>query len=179
MPCGVYDRSKAKPRGPYKNKGQQRSIQCPVEKFWSRVDKSSACWEWTSHKDTKGYGRVNIRGVETKAHRYSWELHNGPIPEGDWCGTTCVCHSCDNPACVNPAHLFLGTHQDNMADMVKKERQTKGTDVNTNKLSAEDVNEIREHYDSGLFSQQEIANYYNVAQTNISAIIRYESWGHC
>lgn len=89
----------------------------PVEtRFWSRVNKTDKCWLWTVSNDTR-YGVMSVKGVPTKAHRISWELHNGEIPEG-----MSVLHTCDNPPCVNPEHLWLGTYGDNIRDAVKKGR---------------------------------------------------------
>jgi ribosome-binding protein aMBF1 (putative translation factor) len=94
--------------------------------FWSKVDRTddpNACWEWTEGRNSCGYGylpgdiaRRDNKGV-VLAHRYAWELTHGPIPQDRF-----ICHHCDNPACVNPAHLFCGTRSDNMRDMVAKGR---------------------------------------------------------
>lgn len=91
-----------------------------VERFWERVGKSDGCWEWTGYRAPAGYGQLG-RGPRNEglalAHRLSWEFHYGPIPDG-----LLVCHRCDNPPCVRPDHLFLGTFVDNAQDMVSKGR---------------------------------------------------------
>jgi hypothetical protein len=87
----------------------------PVEKFWEKVLRGDGCWEWRAGRDQKGYGVTNVDGKGRKAHRVSWELTNGPIPDGMQ-----VCHHCDNPPCVRPDHLFLGTNQDNVDDAYRK-----------------------------------------------------------
>lgn len=93
------------------------------ERFWRRVQKTDSCWTWVGSLDGHGYGQIRASGPRDvtlmilRAHRYSYELHVGPIPEG-----LNVCHHCDNPRCVRPDHLFVGTARDNAIDMVRKGR---------------------------------------------------------
>ena len=96
------------------------SKRTPEYRFWSKVEKTSTCWFWTGSVRGNGYGSFLLDGVYVSTHRYSWELANKRrIPKG-----LCVCHSCDVPGCVNPEHLFLGTHADNMLDRKRKGRGT-------------------------------------------------------
>lgn len=90
-----------------------------MDRFWSRVDKDGACWEWAGARHPQGYGVFSAGGRSLRAHRFAFQLANGPIPEGMF-----VLHSCDNPPCVNPAHLRLGSHADNMRDMSARRRHT-------------------------------------------------------
>src|SRR5688572_5586831 len=90
----------------------------PVTRFWSKVDKTTTCWLWVGTRHYKGYGDFAPSGQKkVKAHRYSWELHKGKIPNGMQ-----VLHRCDNPPCVNPDHLFIGTNRDNVSDAIAKGR---------------------------------------------------------
>jgi HNH endonuclease len=94
-----------------------RSLEAMPFRFWDKVLVGDNCWEWQGYKDQRGYGRTRIDGKGLLTHRVAWTIWNGPIPDG-----ALVCHHCDNPSCVRPAHLFLGTHRDNTRDMLDKDR---------------------------------------------------------
>jgi hypothetical protein len=145
------------------------------ERFWSRVIKRGSCWEYTSPRDARGYGKIGLGGRNGKdmlAHRFSWELHNGPVPEG-----LCVCHRCDNPPCVNPVHLFLGTTGDNTADAARKGRLARGERVKGAKLTAEAVREIRREAAAGT-PQRALAGRFGVGEGAISMIVNRRLWRH-
>lgn len=89
-----------------------------MKRFWDKVDKSGDCWEWAAACNSSGYGHIKLDGAMILAHRLSWILANGPIPDN-----LCICHTCDNRTCVNPDHLWLGTRADNNSDMTKKGRR--------------------------------------------------------
>ena len=136
-----------------------------------------ACWAWLGAIQTDGYGSIGIKKDGkwrmTLPHRFMYEECLGKIPE-----KMCVCHSCDNPACVNPKHLFLGTHKDNMLDKSNKGRVPDMTGENNPnaKLSKEDVLYIRSYF--GVLNITELSRLFNVTPTNISDIVKNETWTH-
>jgi len=156
------------PKGVYPHK--RRPL---ANKFWEKVDKKGPndCWEWTGSKILAGYGKINVSGKTVSAHRISWEMANDPIPKG-----MCVLHHCDNKACVNPAHLFLGTNADNSRDMTEKERQARGEANGESKLTEQDIHEIRVFLDAG-YIQSEIAEGYGVGHVAIHYIKTGYRWG--
>jgi hypothetical protein len=151
----------------------QWSNKSVTERFWEKVDKRSnnECWNWLGGKHhIYGYGRFWVNRKTKTASRVSWELHYGKIPKG-----MKVCHHCDNPACCNPKHLFLGTDQDNMTDRNNKNHTACGERSGNVKLTKLDVLEIRALYCAGN-SSYKIAKQFNVAQTTISSIITGKTW---
>jgi DNA-binding transcriptional regulator YiaG len=166
----------------------------PVEvRFWRKVDKSSDCWLWTGALDSAGYGQIS---VGTKAaggrklaltHRLSYEWHHGPIPEG-----LMVLHSCDIRRCVNPAHLSVGTHADNAADMVSRGRAAVGDQSSARlypelrrrgvkhpkaKLSEDTVRAIRQQAATGM-SQRQLAALYGVGKNTVQSVLEGKTWRH-
>ena len=145
-------------------------------RFWAKVHKQpNGCWEWQRCLNAFGYGSFRLPGTTMLAHRYSWEIHNGPIPEG-----MCCLHKCDNRKCVNPAHLFLGTIVDNNHDRAQKGRNGHGPQDGENngyaKLSADDVRAARCMWQEGHCSQAEIGKLFGVTQSTISRIVRGLGW---
>ena len=153
------------------------------ERFWSKVNKDgpNGCWLWTAGMSKRGYGRLTIgrSGVDRHieyAHRFAWKLTNGPIPD-----SMCLCHVCDTPLCVNPAHLFVGTQADNMRDMDRKGRRGSagalGTGNHQAKFTEDEVRQIRVLLTSGT-PQRQIASKFGVHQTSISRIATRSGWRH-
>jgi hypothetical protein len=150
-----------------------------AERFWSRVNKTDGCWEWTGCIVNR-YGQFYLNGKGVKAHRYSYIIHH-PITIDLWeHREICVCHRCDNPKCVNPAHLFLGSNADNMKDKMAKGRgkQPKGEKQALSKLTETQVREIRNKYANGGITQQQLALEYGVNKSNINKLIRRKRWFH-
>lgn len=139
-----------------------------VERFWSKVDKTGDCWLWLGSKIKDGYGRFGLKSHKLAlAHRVVWELTYGPIPKNME-----VCHTCDNPPCVNPAHLFLAVHRTNMQDMVFKSRQSKGQHRPNHKLTDIKVREIRQ----SSLSERKLAAIYSVGKSTIDVARRGLTW---
>lgn len=145
-----------------------------TSRFWARVEKSDACWLWTGPLINAGYGKFKVESRTRSAHRFSYELRHGPIPEG-----MIICHTCDNPPCVNPDHLFLGTNKDNSRDMVAKNRaaRLRGERANGVKLTTEDVLEIRRLRKAGV-ACEEVARQFSLTKAHVWRVAQGTSWAH-
>lgn len=165
----------------------------PVERFWKYCGSEAgpnACWIWKGTRITQGYGVLKVKGKMVRAHRFSYELHYGPIPDG-----LDVLHSCDTPACCNPAHLRAGTDAENRQDALDRGRvplgdehwthqhperlfHPKGELSGTAKLTTEQVQCIRHAYEDDHISQSTIAASFGICQQVVSLIVNRKRWGH-
>jgi predicted DNA-binding protein YlxM (UPF0122 family) len=158
-------------------KTRNRTRQPLEQRFWKFVNKTDTCWLWTGATRGFGYGAINTGGKNGKteaAHRASWLIHFGDIPND-----LCICHHCDNPLCVRPDHLFLGTRADNNHDMQNKGRASggaQGEKHHQSKLTQEQVVEIRTAFHKHPAKLQEIANQYGVTLQTIQRLIQGDSW---
>lgn len=173
-----------------------------AQRYWSKVDKSGGpdeCWPWMAGRDLYGYGRVWFAGRDHPAHRVAYDLSVGPILSRERIprrSMMLVCHRCDNPACCNPAHLFLGTDADNMADKVAKGRQAtvivcgdrngartrpesraRGSRNGIAKLTEADILTIRESLEAGEY-QWMIAERYGISTRAVRHVKTGSTWGH-
>lgn len=180
--CGIDFRTQSGPSRIKTGRGKFCSQVCQLnylhilntfsqkDKFWEYVEKSEGCWNWKGPHNDKGYGQINAEKKTSYAHRFSWILHNGPITNG-----LIVCHHCDNPSCVRPDHLFLGTHKDNNADMLSKHRENfvQGENVGCAKLTNEQAEEIRKSYRRGVkgYGFIAIGRRFNVSPNIIMNIV--------
>lgn len=150
----------------------------PIKKrFYSKVilPNDDGCMIWSAGKDSWGYGHLNINKSMAKAHRLSYELHYGEIPNG-----LLVLHKCDNPPCVAPEHLFLGTTLDNTKDCISKGRFTKpriGENNPVSKLNVEAIRDIRKRLSNGE-TQQSIAKFYKISHATIYYVKNNKTWAH-
>ena len=151
------------------------------KRFWDKVDErgDDECWSWLASRSRFGYGNFRVGDKIELAHRVVWEMINGPVPSGDHHGTTCVCHTCDNPDCVNPGHLFLGTQRDNIRDRVSKGRSSggsfRGEDNPSSKLAELDVLHIKDLLAAGC-RQSGIAEAFNISGAEIYRIATGKCW---
>ena len=163
-----------------------------IKNFWKKVLKSpdaDGCWLWTGAKSSHGYGSFNV-GKNLMPHRFSWMIHFGEIPD-----YFLVCHRCDVPLCVNPNHFFLGTSSDNAKDCAEKgrsnkptgkshfsqtnpEKNARGEQFKTAKLTTEKVLQIRERFAAGGVLQRELGEQHGVSQVLIGLIVRRKAWKH-
>ena len=132
-----------------------------------RIDEQTGCWIWTLSLTQPGYGQLGVNGKIKRTHRLSYELFKGPIPQGMF-----VCHHCDNRACLNPQHLFVGTSKENTRDMILKNRQKK---PGGRKFTREDINHFRSEAANGV-SRIELCETYHVSYKQLSRIINYRDW---
>ena len=164
-----------------------RTVVPVEERFWSKVDRSGDCWEWTAFRDRNGYGWFSVGGKTVRAHRQSWEMANGLIPDG-----LLVCHRCDNPPCVRADHLFLGTPHDNTNDAaakgrmasgdrngsrVHRERMPRGEANPFSRLDESTVRAIRGRRDEGALLR-EIAAEFDVSLPQVHKIVTRSAWQH-
>ena len=146
-----------------------------IERFSEKweLNKDNGCWEWQHATSSKGYGQIKIpkQRKQIPAHRLSYLIHYGEIPDG-----MLVCHKCDNPKCVRPSHLFLGSYADNSQDMAKKDRHLFGEKHPHNKLTEIHVRRIHSLFHDDGVSQGKIAQIYGIGQSTVWKILHGYRW---
>lgn len=172
-------------------------------RFWAKVTRNgstqphmeSPCWIWTAYKSKDGYGKFGVGGKMINAHRVAWTIANGPIPHDGSAHGICVCHRCDNPACIRVDHLFLGTNLDNIRDRDSKgrhtplrgdmngarlhpESMTRGEAHHKAKLTDAKVIYIRARHAQGGITQKQLAAQLGVSEVLIGGVIKHKRWKH-
>lgn len=142
-----------------------------AERFNLRVCKGPGCWEWTGPLTKGGYGQFIFKGVWKKAHRWAYEIFKGIIP----CGM-CVLHLCDNPCCVNPDHLRLGTQRDNVQDCVSKNRHARHERMSNAKINMEIASKIRELYRPHIFGIKRLAKHFGISLNIVRRVLGGIAW---
>lgn len=141
-------------------------------RFWEKVDKSGDCWIWTGYTNPAGYGTFGMDRSVKLAHRVAYEMLVVPIPVG-----MCLCHRCDNPPCVNPAHMFVGTQRDNTNDAMEKRRLQRGSRNGRAKLTEGLVFDIRAMRFRG-FPIKHIAEMFEITESTVSSVVNRKTWKH-
>lgn len=140
--------------------------------FYEKVIKKKGCWGWNGYVDKNGYTQIHAGKTLVKGHRVSYEIHKGEIPEGKL-----VCHSCDNPTCTNPDHLWLGTNIQNSQDAQLKKRMSFGENRWNSKLKKENINEIRKLISLGV-SVAHLSRLFEVSYMTIKNVKIGKTWKH-
>jgi hypothetical protein len=144
-----------------------------AERFWKRVKQGDGCWLWLGSRDKNGYGRMRLNGRPELVTHIAWQLTYGALPKGQ-----VILHVCDNPPCVNPDHLRIGTQQDNIADMHNKERARQGHALGVEhglaKLNPDRVREIRASHETTL----QLSKRLGIARATIDAVKKRQTWRH-
>lgn len=155
----------------------RRKIKQNKKTFWRECYKKEGCWDWKGYYDKDGYPLLSCgadhKGFkEKRGHRISWLLHNSEIPKG-----LIICHSCDNPKCTNPDHLFIGTNLDNNRDKVKKGRGNNGSKHGNSKLTEVQVKEIREKFKNGVMIKRIMLDY-SISRQTAHDLKYFKIWKH-
>lgn len=171
--CNAHYIRKSRKKPMLEKSWHQLSAKERLNKF-IKVNEENQCWIWTGGKNKKGYGSLSYNGKTTIAHRLSYELYIGQIPN-----EMLICHHCDTPSCINPGHLFLGTNLDNSNDKFSKGRNksSPGQRNGNSKLTDDQVRSIKKKLKNGV-KVSDISKQYEVSETNISYIKKEKTWSH-